>query len=81
MDLVPFLRKPYKKFHVNQRVVGWSAGRHLGHHVGGKFRHGLLEKSLIKVISGWRFEHTSECRLANNPEGPAIEKIQSRLTA
>ena len=30
--------------HVDRCVVGWSAGRH----VGGKFRHGLLEKSLMK---------------------------------
>ena len=33
--------------HVDQRVVGWSAGRHVDHPCGGKFRHGLLEKSLI----------------------------------
>ena len=32
--------------HVDRRVVGWSAGRYV---VGVKFRHGLLEKSLIYV--------------------------------
>ena len=34
--------------HVDRRVVGWSAGRHVDHPCGGgaKFRHGLLEKSL-----------------------------------
>ena len=33
--------------HVDRCVVGWSAGRHVDHPCGGKFRHGLLEKSLI----------------------------------
>ena len=34
--------------HVDRRVVGWSAGRHADHPCGGgKFRNGLLEKSLI----------------------------------
>ena len=32
--------------HVDRRVVGWSAGRHVDHPCGGKFRHGLLEKLL-----------------------------------
>ena len=36
--------------HVDRRVVGWSAGRHVDRHVdryvGGKFRHGLLEMPL-----------------------------------
>ena len=37
-----------KKNHTS--VVGWSAGRHVDRitHVGGKFRHGLLEKPLTK---------------------------------
>ena len=43
-----FLKKTIQEIHVERRVVGWSAGRHVDHaHVGGKFRHGLLEKSLI----------------------------------
>ena len=45
-----FLKKTIEEIHVDRRVVGWSVGHH--HvwitHVGGKFRHGLLEKSLIK---------------------------------
>ena len=36
-----------QEIHVDQRVVGWSAGRYVDHpHVGGKFHHGLLEKAL-----------------------------------
>ena len=46
IDLVPFNRKPYKKsmwigvLWAGLRVAMWIT------HVGGKFRHGLLEKSL-----------------------------------
>ena len=40
------LRKTIQEIYVDRRVVGWSAGRQIAH-VGGKFRHGLLEKSLV----------------------------------
>ena len=46
MDLVAFLKKTIQEIHVDRRVVGWSAGRHVDHPRGGKFRHGLLEKPL-----------------------------------
>ena len=36
-----------KTIHVDRRVVGWSAGRHVHRPCGGKCRHGLLEQSLI----------------------------------
>ena len=41
------LKESIQEIHVDQRVVGWSAGRHVNHPCGGggKFRHGLLEKS------------------------------------
>ena len=42
-----FLKKTIQEIHVDRRVVGWSAGRHVDRPCGGgKFRHGLLEKSL-----------------------------------
>ena len=41
MDLGPFLSKNTQDIHVDRRVVGWS--------LGGKFRHGLLEKSLTNA--------------------------------
>ena len=31
MDLVPFYRKPIQEIHVDRRVVGWFAGRHVDH--------------------------------------------------
>ena len=49
-----FLKKTIQEIHVDRRVVGWSAGRHVDHPCGGgKFRHGLLEKSL-KQLQGAR---------------------------
>ena len=42
-----FLNKTIQEIHVDRRVVGWSARRHVDRPCGGsKFRHGLLEKSL-----------------------------------
>ena len=38
------LKKTIQETHVDRRVVGWYAGRHVITHVGGKFHHGLLEK-------------------------------------
>ena len=36
-----------QEIHVDRRVVGWSAGRHVDRPCGGgEFRHGLLEKSV-----------------------------------
>ena len=55
MDLVPFSREPYKKsmwigvLWAGLRVVMWIT------HVGGKFRHGLPEKSLIVTRRGNKF--------------------------
>ena len=46
-----FLRKAIQEIHVDRRVVGCSAGRHVDHPCGGKCRHGLQEKSLILVAS------------------------------
>ena len=41
--------KTIQEIHVDRRVVGWSAGRHVDCPCGGgKFRHGLLEMSLKK---------------------------------
>ena len=54
MDLVPFEREPYKKsmwigvLWAGLRVAMWIT------HVEGKFRHGLLEKSLINLA--WNFQ-------------------------
>ena len=48
--LYGFLNKRHQ-VHVDRRVVGWSAGRHVDHPRGGKYRHGLLEKSLIQSSS------------------------------
>ena len=39
-----FLKKTIQEIHVDRRVVG--VRRHVDHSCGGKFRHGLLEKSL-----------------------------------
>ena len=36
MDLVPFLWKTMQDIHVDWRVVGWSAGRHVDHPSGGQ---------------------------------------------
>ena len=36
MDLVPFLKKTIQEIHVDQRVVRWSAGRHVDHPCGGQ---------------------------------------------
>ena len=48
-----FSFKKRHQVHVDRRVVGWSEGRHVDHPCagggGGKFRHGLLEKSLIEI--------------------------------
>ena len=43
-----FLRKSIQEIHVDRHVMGWSAGRHVDHPCGDKFRHVLLEKSLNK---------------------------------
>ena len=44
------LKRHQVQVHVDRRVVGWSVGRHMDHPCGGgKFRHGLLEKSLINI--------------------------------
>ena len=47
-----FLKQTIQEIHVDRRVEGWSAGRHVDHHVGGggKFRYGLLEKTLKEVV-------------------------------
>ena len=44
-----FLKKTIQENHVDRRVVGWSAGRHVDHPCGGggKIGYGLLEKSLM----------------------------------
>ena len=42
-------KKPIQEIHVDRRVVGWSAGRHVDHPCGGKFRHGLLQKNIDKM--------------------------------
>ena len=57
------------KVHVDWRVVGWSAGRH----VGCRFRHGLLEKSL-NILHGTN-------SLAGPPERERCEVIISRSAA
>ena len=43
-----FLKKTIQEIHVDRRVVGWSAGRHVDRPCGGggKFRYGPLEESL-----------------------------------
>ena len=46
-----FSKKTIQEIHVDRRVVGWSAGRHVDHPCGGKFRHGLLEKSLNLIYA------------------------------
>ena len=41
-----FLKKTIQEVHVDQRVVGWSVGRHVDRPRGGKFHHSLPEKAL-----------------------------------
>ena len=36
MDLVPFFKRTTQEIHVDRRVVGWSAGRHVDHPCGGQ---------------------------------------------
>ena len=51
-----FLKRTTQEIHVDRRVVGWSAGLHVDRPCGGgKFHHGLLEKSLKKAAQRVRF--------------------------
>ena len=64
-----------QEIHVDQRILGWSAGRH----VGGNFRHGLPEKSLIAqatrvriLLSSFGYSFRSHLRI------PAVETEEFR---
>ena len=59
---------------MDRRVVGWFAGRHVDQtHVGGKFRHGVLENTLNYAFFGVHFLMRIRAFWLNEQHEPAHE--------
>ena len=53
-----FVKRTTQEMHVDRRVVGmWIT------HVGGKFRHGLLEKSLNNIMDKIHLSHNNSWKI------------------
>ena len=68
-----FLRRTIQEIHVDRRVVGWSAGRHVDHPCGGQ----ISPWPARKATDSKRVVSSSACPCAQGREGERERESQS----